>query len=312
MRTIPLAAAWAAVLIPLGGGVAAQAGPSFDCDDASTPTEVAICGSDRLARAAAADLGLVQVDAPFESRGAPHKDRILRLAEIFRTMREPALIHCKSGADRTGLAAGLWLLLQGRPVEQAMAQLTLRHGHIRQGKTGILDAFFARYAADTRNAPKPFLDWLREDYEEAALRRDLAAGPVTLYCGFDPTADSLHVGSLVPLLALRRFQLAGHRPIALAGGATASSGAAPTISLWRSASLISAVMSLLTSIQASSASLQTRSSNSSWSMAPHRPPTSRRASPRRAARSCPIPIRRVRAASARSRSSGWAVSRAIS
>jgi tyrosyl-tRNA synthetase len=54
----------------------------------------------------------------------------------------------------------------------------------------------------------------------AALRRDLAAGPVTLYCGFDPTADSLHVGSLVPLLALRRFQLAGHRPVALAGGAT--------------------------------------------------------------------------------------------
>ncbi len=42
----------------------------------------------------------------------------------------------------------------------------------------------------------------------------------TLYCGFDPTANSLHIGSLVPLLALRRFQLAGHKPIALVGGAT--------------------------------------------------------------------------------------------
>ena len=42
----------------------------------------------------------------------------------------------------------------------------------------------------------------------------------TLYCGFDPTADSLHIGSLVPLLMLRRFQLAGHRPLALVGGAT--------------------------------------------------------------------------------------------
>ena len=41
-----------------------------------------------------------------------------------------------------------------------------------------------------------------------------------LYCGFDPTADSLHIGSLVPLLALRRFQLAGHKPVALVGGAT--------------------------------------------------------------------------------------------
>jgi tyrosyl-tRNA synthetase len=52
------------------------------------------------------------------------------------------------------------------------------------------------------------------------LTKRLAAGPITLYCGFDPTADSLHVGNLVPLLALRRFQLLGHHPIAVAGGAT--------------------------------------------------------------------------------------------
>ena len=67
------------------------------------------------------------------------------------------------------------------------------------------------------------LEWrglVAQSTDRAALAEHLAAGPVTLYCGFDPTADSLHVGSLVPLLALRRFQLAGHRPIALAGGAT--------------------------------------------------------------------------------------------
>lgn len=52
------------------------------------------------------------------------------------------------------------------------------------------------------------------------LPKRLNTGPATLYAGFDPTADSLHVGNLVPLLALRRFQLAGHHPIALAGGAT--------------------------------------------------------------------------------------------
>ena len=56
------------------------------------------------------------------------------------------------------------------------------------------------------------------------LNKRLAIGPITLYCGFDPTADSLHVGNLVPLLALRRFQLAGHCPIAVAGGATGSIG----------------------------------------------------------------------------------------
>jgi tyrosyl-tRNA synthetase len=59
--------------------------------------------------------------------------------------------------------------------------------------------------------------------DAAELEKKLAA-PVTLYCGFDPTADSLHVGNLVPLLALRRFQRLGHHPIAVAGGATGSIG----------------------------------------------------------------------------------------
>jgi tyrosyl-tRNA synthetase len=53
-----------------------------------------------------------------------------------------------------------------------------------------------------------------------ALVEYLSEASRTLYCGFDPTADSLHIGSLVPLLTLRRFQLAGHKPLALVGGAT--------------------------------------------------------------------------------------------
>ncbi|WP_182349271.1 tyrosine--tRNA ligase [Tomitella gaofuii] len=57
-----------------------------------------------------------------------------------------------------------------------------------------------------------------------AMRTALAAGPVTLYAGFDPTGPSLHAGHLVPLLALKRFQRAGHRPIVMAGGATGMIG----------------------------------------------------------------------------------------
>lgn len=76
------------------------------------------------------------------------------------------------------------------------------------------------------------LTWrgLLEDYTgrteggDDALPARLRDGSLTLYCGFDPTADSLHVGHLVPLLALRRFQTAGHHPIAVAGGATGSIG----------------------------------------------------------------------------------------
>ncbi|MEZ5569761.1 MAG: tyrosine--tRNA ligase [Halioglobus sp.] len=59
---------------------------------------------------------------------------------------------------------------------------------------------------------------------EAELPGWLDGGSRTLYCGFDPTADSLHIGHLVPLLLLRRFQLAGHRPLALVGGATGMIG----------------------------------------------------------------------------------------
>ncbi|MDO5492240.1 MAG: tyrosine--tRNA ligase [Nesterenkonia sp.] len=56
--------------------------------------------------------------------------------------------------------------------------------------------------------------------DEAALEEALAGDPITYYCGFDPTAASLHLGHLVQLLTMRRFQLAGHRPLALVGGST--------------------------------------------------------------------------------------------
>ncbi|WP_407079969.1 tyrosine--tRNA ligase [Arthrobacter zhaoxinii] len=56
--------------------------------------------------------------------------------------------------------------------------------------------------------------------DEAELEKLLAGGPITYYCGFDPTAPSLHLGNLVQLLTMRRLQLAGHRPLALVGGST--------------------------------------------------------------------------------------------
>ena len=83
-------------------------------------------------------------------------------------------MHCKSGADRAGLAAGLFVLFEGGTAREALAQLSLRFGHIRQARTGILDAFFHHYAREAEGR-KPFLDWVREDYDEAALRRDFHA-----------------------------------------------------------------------------------------------------------------------------------------
>ncbi|HEY4040999.1 MAG TPA: protein tyrosine phosphatase [Rhodopila sp.] len=131
-------------------------------------------GSDALSREAAAELGLVFHDMAFESRGAPQRERIMRLYQIYRSMQTPAIMHCKSGADRAGLAAGLMVLFEGGKSADALRQLSWRFGHIRQAKTGILDAFFLHYQREGEGR-KPFLDWVREDYDEAALRRDFHA-----------------------------------------------------------------------------------------------------------------------------------------
>lgn len=63
-------------------------------------------------------------------------------------------------------------------------------------------------------------DLIAQSTDLEALRAATAAGPITLYCGFDPTAPSLHLGNLVQILTVRRFQQHGHRPLALVGGAT--------------------------------------------------------------------------------------------
>jgi tyrosyl-tRNA synthetase len=83
--------------------------------------------------------------------------------------------------------------------------------------------------ADGTKGPMSFireLSWrgLLQQTTDPGLEDIMQAGPMTLYAGFDPTADSLHVGSLVPILTLRRAQLAGHQPIALVGGATGMIG----------------------------------------------------------------------------------------
>lgn len=133
-----------------------------------------LSGSDALSREAALALNLDFHDMAFESRGAPQRERIFRLHTIYSSMATPAIMHCKSGADRAGLASGLMVLFEGGTAEDALRQLSWRFGHVRQSRTGILDAFFLRYRREAEGR-KPFLDWVRDDYDEAALRRDFHA-----------------------------------------------------------------------------------------------------------------------------------------
>ncbi len=133
------------------------------------------CGSDALSREAAEQIGLDHVDMAFESRGAPHRERILRFDALTRRIQFPMLMHCKSGADRAGLAAGLVILFEGGTSQQALAQLSWRFGHFNRSRTGILDAFFLRYQREAEGRVA-FLDWVRDGYDEAALKRDFSSG----------------------------------------------------------------------------------------------------------------------------------------
>ena len=138
------------------------------------------CGSDALSREAATRLGLHHVDMAFESRGAPHRDRILRFAEIYATLHTPALMHCKSGADRAGLASGLAIMFEGGRAADALQHLSWRFGHWSRARTGVLDAFFVRYAAEAEGRIL-FLDWVRTEYDEHRLKRDFVAGGLSSF-----------------------------------------------------------------------------------------------------------------------------------
>lgn len=124
----------------------------------------------------AAQLGLTVVDLPWGSREAPFVDRIERLIEVFDEIEYPALMHCKSGADRAGVVAVLYKLLkEGAPFEEAVDQLSLKYLHVKQGKTGMLDHFFEQYRQRNAREPIDFLTWVRTEYHRQACHDSFMA-----------------------------------------------------------------------------------------------------------------------------------------
>lgn len=115
------------------------------------------------------ELGIRVVDLPWGSREAPYVERIEQLIEVFKTIEYPAFMHCKSGADRAGIVAVLYRLLhEGVPFEEAVEQLSFKYGHMRQGKTGMLDHFFDLYRERNAREPIDFLEWVRTEYDRQA------------------------------------------------------------------------------------------------------------------------------------------------
>jgi uncharacterized protein (TIGR01244 family) len=115
--------------------------------------------------------GIDFVDFPTKSRDTPAKETIHGAKRLFETIRYPALMHCKSGADRAGLMGVLFLMLhEGKSVEQALSQLSWRFGHMRQAKVGLIDYFFEQYRRYNAETPMPFLEWVDKVYDPAAVK----------------------------------------------------------------------------------------------------------------------------------------------
>ncbi|PJE32028.1 Tyrosine phosphatase family protein [Pseudooceanicola antarcticus] len=123
-------------------------------------------------------LGLTMVDCNLHARHAVPAEEILKVIEAFRSIPRPFVMHCKSGADRAGFAAALYLLcIEGRPVEEARKMLSLKYIHIRQSKTGVLDYTLDQYAQRNARSPIGFEAWLKTEYDPEQIMAGFKALP---------------------------------------------------------------------------------------------------------------------------------------
>jgi protein tyrosine/serine phosphatase len=131
-----------------------------------------------LEKDACARLGLTMINFTVTSREVPSREQVLGAKRLYESIAYPALIHCKSGADRAGIMSVLYMhFRKGLPIREAMDQLSLKYLHVKQGKTGVLDYVFERYLREAEPAGMSFLEWVESPaYDPAGFKREFRAG----------------------------------------------------------------------------------------------------------------------------------------
>jgi protein tyrosine/serine phosphatase len=111
------------------------------------------------------------------SREAPSVGQVLGAKQLFEDIEYPAMMHCKSGADRAGVMSVLYMhFRQKKPIAEAIRQLDVKFGHVRAGLTGVLDYAFERYIHDVEPLGVSYEDWVRSpEYDPAVIKRDFKA-----------------------------------------------------------------------------------------------------------------------------------------
>jgi protein tyrosine/serine phosphatase len=115
--------------------------------------------------------GILLVDFQMFSRDAPSRDSVLAAKDLFDSIAYPALMHCKSGADRAGVTSVLYQhFRKGQPIDRAVEQLSRKYLHIREGKTGVLDFFFETYLREGAPRGLSFTDWVANEYDRDQVK----------------------------------------------------------------------------------------------------------------------------------------------
>jgi protein tyrosine phosphatase (PTP) superfamily phosphohydrolase (DUF442 family) len=136
-------------------------------------------GGRQLEREACERLALKFLEIDIRGREAPSRDALLTLIDLFETVEYPVLIHCKSGADRTGFAAALYLLAREQcPLSKAKAQLSLRFGHWRASRAGILGAVLDAYGSEGLAAGLDLRGWVQSRYEPDKINGSFRPPPL--------------------------------------------------------------------------------------------------------------------------------------
>lgn len=127
-------------------------------------------GASLLELEACESANLQLVPFKMSSRGAPSQETLLNLFSLFEQIDKPVLFHCKSGADRAGFVAALYLLVTGEGgVQEAKAQLSWRYLHFRGAKTGMLFAFLEAFERFSLAEPCDIKEWVENYYDERLL-----------------------------------------------------------------------------------------------------------------------------------------------
>jgi protein tyrosine phosphatase (PTP) superfamily phosphohydrolase (DUF442 family) len=120
-------------------------------------------------------LGITLHDLPLSARNPPSRDQMLQLITLLGTIQHPFLIHCKSGADRTGLAAAVWqMVMLGHSADQAMRQISWRYLHVSRSDAGVQDQILRSFATEGESKGQKFEDWVQTHYDPNRIRADFA------------------------------------------------------------------------------------------------------------------------------------------